>query len=153
MNVFLQRIKKLEDKLKETATRLKIITEESLKLQNQNRSEINVKEQELEDWRNKLEILQQERNQIKKEIREKVQELEVSRLSNSEKQVKINQLLTEHNQELEEVDKLLYDERTNYRQIRDKLIGKLCEPCQNCQTKEQVLKRKDKKTVYLLGII
>src|SRR2546430_7383099 len=123
-----QRIIDLEKKLKNYKIKLKIITEESLKLKTQNRSEINTKEKELEEWRQKLEVLQQERNQIKKEKQVKIQELEQSQLSNSEKQSKINCLLTEHSQELEEVDNLLYKERTNYRNIRDKLIGKLCEP-------------------------
>lgn len=153
MTNFAQRIKDLESRLEKASSRLRTITQESLKLRDQNLQEIKVKEKELEEWRDKLEVLQQERNQIKKEMREKVLQLERSQLSNSEKQTKISHLLTKHSQELEEVDNLLYEERSHYRQIRNKLIGKLCEPCQSCQAKEQSLKYKNQKINYLLGII
>ena len=153
MATFSQRIVDLENKLKDFKTRLETIIKESLKLESKNHQELQQKEKELEEWRQKLEVLQQERNQIKQEIKDKVSELEQSQLSNSEKQAQINRLLTEHSQELEELDKLLYDERTNYRNIRDKLINKLCEPCSNCQTQTQAIKTKDKKIFYLLGII
>ena len=145
MTTFLQRIANLESNLKDAKVRLKVIVERSLKLESKNHQELQQKEQELEEWRQKLEVLQQERNQIKQEIKEKVQQLEQSQLSNSEKQAQINRLLTENSQELEELDKLLYDERTNYRNIRDKLINKLCEPCPNCQTQTQAIKPKIRK--------
>ena len=79
--------------------------------------------------------------------------MEQSQLSNTEKQSKINQLLTEHSQELEELDRLIYEERSQYRQIRDKLFSKLFEPCLVCQTNQQNIKVKDKKITYLLIII
>jgi chromosome segregation ATPase len=148
-----ERVKKLNEAIVELQGYL-VKTEQIIKnLESKNCLEIQQKEKELEDWRQKLEVLQQERNQIRKEIKEKVQELEQSQLSNSEKQAQINQLLTAHSQELEEVDKLLYEERTQYRQIRDKLIGKLCEPCPTCRTKEQVIQQKDKKITYLFMLI
>jgi chromosome segregation ATPase len=145
-----ERIKKLESELKNTNQRLKVIIEASLKLENQNRSEIGIKEKKLEDWRNKLETCQQERNQIKKEIREKVVELEKSDLTNTEKQAKINQLLTKHSQELEEVDRLLYSERSQYRKVRDKIFEELLKPCLSCKEKNIILKEVNKKVRNLI---
>ena len=135
-----QRIKKLERDLKNMANLFSQTSQKVQELKTQNRQEIGHKEQELEDWRKKLEVLQQERNGIRKEIREKVVKLEKSNLENTEKQSKINKLLTEHSEELEEVDKLLYDERTQYRNIRDKLIIELCKPCPICPEKERSIK-------------
>ena len=153
MNDIHAKIRKLNQTITELQTYF-IQTEQIIKdLESKNSSQIISKEKELEAWRNKLEACQQERNQIRKEMKEKRIELEQSQLSNSEKQAKINQLLTEHNEELEEVDKLLCDERTHYRQIRDKLIGKLCEPCQGCQTKEQSIQQKSRIITYLSAII
>jgi Fe2+ transport system protein B len=147
---FSQRIKDLESKLKNANQRLKVIAEESLKLESKNHSQIVQKERELEEWRDKLEICQQERNQIKKEIREKVLQLEKSNLTNSEKQSKINKLLTEHSEELEELDQLLYDERSQYRKIRDKVIERLIRPCQTCLEKEKYNQSLEKRVNNLI---
>ena len=117
----------------------KEIEKEVKKLKSQNRSEISQKEKELEDWRAKLEVCQQERNNIKKAIKDKVKELETSNLSNTEKQEQINKLLTKHSKELEELDNLLYEERTQYRELRNSLINRLCEPCTNCQVNSQTV--------------
>ena len=100
-----------------------------------------------------MEVLQQEEIEIKKEIRKKAIELEKSELSNAEKQVKINQLLTEHSEELEELDKILYDERTQYRKIRDKVINELCKPCQGCKEKNVVLLKVNQKANNLFTTI
>jgi chromosome segregation ATPase len=105
--------------------------------ESQTRSEIGTKEKELEDWRAKLEVCQNERNEIKKEVKDKVKELEQSNLSNTEKQEKINKLLTQHSDELEEVDNLLNEERAQYREIRNSLINSLCQPCPSCRDKAQ----------------
>ncbi|CAH1757454.1 5017_t:CDS:10 [Entrophospora sp. SA101] len=43
----------------------------------------------------------------------------------TEKQRQINHLLTEYNEELEKLDKMLSDERTHFRLVRNKLINKL----------------------------
>nr|CAG8498070.1 11299_t:CDS:10 [Entrophospora candida] len=125
----LEELRKERDLLKEKKEKS---DEEGVKIDNsltKAEDSIGGKEKELEDWQSKLEACQKERNQIRKEIQEKVSELEVSQLSNSEKQEKINKLLTEHSNELEEIDKLLYDERAQYRNIRDKVINELCRPC------------------------
>ncbi|CAG8795577.1 21089_t:CDS:2 [Gigaspora margarita] len=94
------------------------------------------------------EVCRQEKKQIEKEIKDKVAELEKSELSNTEKQEKINKLLTEHSEELETVDKLLEDERTQYRSIRDKLIERLCQPCSVCPEKERDKKHLRQKIIY-----
>ena len=148
-------LKELKRKLKECETHLNQIEQGVKDLKSRNRQEIKTKEQELEEWRNRLEILQQAENKIKKEIREKVVELEQSNLSNTEKQEKINKLLTEHSQELEELDNLLYDERSQYRNIRDNLIRKLVEDCQICSEKERLvvsLEKQVKGLRVLVGI-
>lgn len=147
------RVKELNKTIIELKNYLVEIKKDIEQAESKGRSEIGIKEKELEGWRRKLETCQQERNQIKKEIRERVLELEKSDLANSEKQAKIIQLLTGHNEELEEVDNLLYEERGQYRSIRDKLIGKLCEPCQGCQEKNKILKEVNKKVNGLLAVI
>lgn len=135
-----EKLKTFKRRLVEHQAELLKIKEKLRNLEKQSHSEVIDKEKELEDWRTKLEVCQQEKKAIDKEIKEKVAELEKSQLSNTEKQEKINKLLTEHSQELEELDNLLYDERTQYRNIRDRLINKLCEPCPACQEKGQHIK-------------
>ncbi|KLL02128.1 MAG: hypothetical protein MRERC_4c085 [Mycoplasmataceae bacterium RC_NB112A] len=144
-----EEIKKLKKNLIEYKEYLKEIEKNIQNLKSQNRSQIQAKEKELEELRAKLELCQQEKRKIDKEIREKVKELKGSQLSNVEKQAKINQLLTENSEELEKLDQLLHEERSQYRQIRDKLIGKLCEPCGVCQAKEQNIKNLEKRVLHL----
>jgi chromosome segregation ATPase len=133
-------IDELKSKLAEYQQTFKDVETAINHLKSSNRSEIASKEKELEDWRAKLEVCQQERNQIKQEIKTKVKDLEQSNLSNTEKQAKINKLLLEHSQELEDLDNLLYEERAQYRDIRNSLINRLCEPCVGCQEKDQQVK-------------
>jgi chromosome segregation ATPase len=153
MPTIADQLKTLKSKLNEYKKFLLETKANLTNLAQESKQEIQSKEQELENWRQKLEVLQQERNQIKKEIREKVIELEKSQLSNTEKQTKINKLLTEHSQELEEVDNLLYDERSQYRHIRDKLIAKLCQPCEICPEKERTVKILESRVNNLIGLV
>jgi chromosome segregation ATPase len=153
VTIHYEQLNSLKNKLLNCQKILKELAEATKNLESKNRQTIQQKEIELEEWRQKLEVYQQEEIKIKKEIKQKVQALEQSQLSNSEKQVQINRLLTEHSGELEELDKLFEEERSHYRQIRDKLIGKLCEPCQTCSVKTQILHQKGEKITYLLVII
>jgi chromosome segregation ATPase len=139
-NIF-DKVKTLREKLLECKQELKNLENSK----NQSLHELKAKEKELEDWRAKLELCQQEKKQIEKDIKDKVAELEKSNLSNSEKQEKINKLLTEHRQELEEIGQQLEGERTSYRNIRNKLINKLCEPCRGCQEKNAILLKVNQK--------
>ncbi|CAG8732500.1 16150_t:CDS:2 [Racocetra persica] len=86
-------------------------------------------------------------------LRDKVKELEQSELTNGEKQTKINQILTEYSEELEAVDKLLEEERTQYRSLRDQIIDKLCGPCSACVEKAQDKKHLRQKNFYLSALV
>ncbi|CFW93351.1 protein of unknown function [endosymbiont DhMRE of Dentiscutata heterogama] len=146
-------IEQLRQKLINYQKELNTLGKQFLKAKNGNKQDIASKEKELEEWRKKLELCQQEKNNLKQELRDKVKELERSELTNGEKQTKINQILTKHSEELEAVDKLLEEERTQYRSLRDKLIEKLCEPCSTCPEKEKAKGYLEQKIVWLLGII
>ena len=146
-------IAELKRKLGELESFLDEIAVDIVNLKSANHQEIQQKEKELEAWHQKLRVLQQEKKQIEKDIKDKVAELKKSNLSNAEKQAKINQLLTEHSEELEELDQLLYQERTNYREIRDKLISKLCEPCEVCPEKERMIKNLEQRVTNLLALV
>lgn len=139
-----QKIKNLKEEIKKLKDLLSKIVQKVESLKNQNHSQIFQKEKELEEWRNKLEVCQQEKNAISKELKDKVTELEKSQLFDNEKQTKINKLLTEYGEELEKLEQLLSDEKTQYRNIRNKLIEKLCESCNSCKEKEQSVKRLEK---------
>src|SRR6185436_5863224 len=76
--------------------------------------------------------------------KEKARKIENSELPEPEKQKQINRLLTEHSEELEKMDKLIYDERNHFRQIRNKLIDKLCEDCLICSERERILTERGK---------
>lgn len=151
-----QQVKELKNKVEKMADLINRISQKLTHLKGGKQidhEQIKVKEKELEDWRAKLEVCQQEKKQIDKEIKEKVQELEKSQLSNTEKQEKINKLLTEHSQELEELDNLIYDERSQYRNIRDKLINELCRPCRGCKEKNAILLKVNHKADNLITTI
>ncbi|CAG8692141.1 724_t:CDS:2, partial [Scutellospora calospora] len=94
----------------------------------------------------------QEKNNLKQELRDKVKELEQSGLDKNEKQEKINKLLTEHSEELEKLDQEIEAERADYRHLRDKLIERLCRPCQICPEKEQTKNHLKQKITYLFGL-
>jgi len=52
-----------------------------------------------------------------------------------------------------ELDKLLEEERTQYRSLRDQIISKLCEPCPACVAKEQDKKHLRQKIIYFSGLV
>lgn len=75
---------------------------------------------------------------MQKELKSQIAELKKNgKLSNGQKQFKL--LLIEQSKELERVEQYLYNERTHYRKIRDKLINKLLEPCEICPEKERLI--------------
>ncbi|RHZ37579.1 hypothetical protein [endosymbiont GvMRE of Glomus versiforme] len=135
MAEFYQRIKALEEKLKKLDSLLNVTEQGINKLWTErqlDKNKIKSKELELEEWYQKLENCQQEKTKMEKELKAQILELKKNEFSKD----KVDHLLNGENKELEKLGEQLYAERTHYYQIQNKLIGKLCEPC-DCGEKDQ----------------
>lgn len=128
MTDFAGKIKAIEEKLRNLDALLNTTEQEVNKLQNESqldKAKIKSKEKELEEWRKKLEECQREKNKMEKELMVQIEELKKPELPEAEKQTKANYLFDKQKQDLERLEHYLYEERTHYRQVKDKLVNKL----------------------------